>query len=82
MPVFRDVKPGDVLRIGDTVIEVEYKSGARARLRIDSPLEVKHQMAQAASMTRPAPIAPTTAPRDAVASHTLPRLTRPSLVAG
>lgn len=45
MPLTRDVRPGDILRIGDTVISVERASGQRARLRIDSALPIRHDRA-------------------------------------
>lgn len=81
MPLFRDVQPGDRLTIGDTVIEVESKTGQRTRLRIDSPQEVVHDKAGARPQfaappiptPRPsAPAEPTGAPR--------PRLQLPAAV--
>lgn len=49
MALYRDVKPGDELRIGNTKITVETKSGQRTRLRIDSPFDVEHVKATAAT---------------------------------
>lgn len=63
MPLYRDVQPGDELRIGDTVISIEAKTGQRTRLRIDSAHEVQHRKAgarlsQAQAQTKLQPAAP------------------------
>jgi hypothetical protein len=62
MRLYRDVKPGDVLRIGLTTITVGQKSGGRTRLQIDSPEHV----------TTPLP-EPDAAPAAPVPSPTLKR---------
>lgn len=41
MALFLDVGPNDMLRINDTIVTVERKSGSRARLRILGPAEVE-----------------------------------------
>lgn len=41
MALVLDVGPSDALRVGDTYIVVERKSGSRARLRILGPAEVE-----------------------------------------
>lgn len=55
MPLYRDVQPGDELRIGDTVISIEAKTGQRTRLRIDSVHEVQHRKAGARLSQAPVP---------------------------
>lgn len=40
MALFLDVGTEDTLRIGDTLVTLEYKSGRRARLRIEGSAEV------------------------------------------
>jgi hypothetical protein len=40
MRLYRDVKPGDVIKIGLTTITVGKKSGGVTRLQIDSPEHV------------------------------------------
>lgn len=54
MALYRELKPGDSLRIGDTVIVAESKSGKATRLRIDTSLEV-HQTKAAKASDPPAP---------------------------
>lgn len=41
MALFLDVGPDDVLRIGDSFVTLERKSGSRARFRIVSTSEVE-----------------------------------------
>lgn len=41
MALYIDVGPDDVLRIGDTLVAVERKSGSRARLKIVGKSEVE-----------------------------------------
>ncbi|NLA67479.1 MAG: hypothetical protein GX856_04410 [Gammaproteobacteria bacterium] len=41
MALFLDVGPDDAIRIGDTYIAIERKSGSRARLRIVGKDEVE-----------------------------------------
>lgn len=41
MAMFQDLRPGDSVRIGSTVITVQAKTGGRARLRIDSQEDVQ-----------------------------------------
>lgn len=41
MALYLDVGPDDVLRIGDTLVAVERKSGSRARLKIVGKSEVE-----------------------------------------
>lgn len=66
MALFLDLELGDALRIGDdTVVRLEAKSGKRARLRIESPADVKHLRGgeeAKAGLTRPAPAEPMPAP--------------------
>lgn len=40
MSLFLDASVGDILQVGDTQIEVVYKSGRRARLKITGPADV------------------------------------------
>lgn len=55
MALFREVKPGDTLRIGDTTIVVDRKSGQTTRLRIDTPLKIQQTKAgQAPAASTPA----------------------------
>lgn len=85
MTLYRDVQPGDTLRIGDTVIAIEQKSGQRTRMRIDSPLDVEHVKAGSRpTMTRPdvAPAVPTAAPTEPAPPREdarRPRLTLPQM---
>ena len=46
MPLVRELKPGDTLRIGDTTVTFEKKTGQRTRVQIDTTLPVKHIPAQ------------------------------------
>lgn len=41
MALFLDVSTEDILRIGDTLVTLEQKSGKRARIRIEGPAEVE-----------------------------------------
>jgi hypothetical protein len=41
MALYLDVGPDDILRIGDTFVALERKSGARARLKIIGKSEVE-----------------------------------------
>ena len=41
MSLFLDASVGDVLHVGDTQIEVVYKSGRRTRLKITGSAEVE-----------------------------------------
>lgn len=83
MAVYRDVQPGDTLRIGDTIIEVAHKTGQRARLRIESKLDVEHIKAGARpAMTHPnLPPAPpaAAAPTAQAEPAKRPRLTLPPM---
>lgn len=63
MPLYREVKPGDTLRIGDSVLVIERKSGQVSRLRIDTTLPVHHTKADATEA--PAPSAPVAAAPEA-----------------
>lgn len=54
----RVVKPGDVLTIGDDVIVVEFASGQRARLRINSDRPVRHQNKSQAAQAETASASP------------------------
>ena len=47
MALFLEVEPGDTVRIGDSVIRVENKTGRRTRIRIDGSSDVDHQKAGA-----------------------------------
>lgn len=58
MRMFRDVKPGDVLKIGLTTITVGQKSGGRTRLQIDSPENVTLPEPDTAAPVAPAAPAP------------------------
>jgi hypothetical protein len=49
MAMFQDLRPGDSIRVGTTTITVQAKTGARARLRIDSPEDVQVVRAEDAS---------------------------------
>lgn len=52
--LFIDIGPDDLVRIGDTVVSIERKSGSRARLRIVGPAEVELQKkARLKQATRP-----------------------------
>lgn len=42
MAKFVDLRPGELVRIGATLVTLEQKSGQRARLRIDSAEQVTH----------------------------------------
>jgi hypothetical protein len=59
MAKFVELRPGEVVRIGATLVTLEQKSGQRARLRIDGTEPVTHLKAVApdpgleAVMTRP-----------------------------
>ncbi len=71
MAVFLDVPVGDSVRIGNSTITVEEKSGRRARLRIDTREDVSLERAGATSRPpSPAPAAQAPVP---------PVLTRPKL---
>lgn len=79
MPLYLDVQPGESVRIGESTIAVEQKSGKRTRLRIDSPDRVEHVKADAKpAMTQPdiPPQPPRPAP---AAAGARPRLTMPSM---
>lgn len=43
MAMFIELRPGESVEIGDTRITIESKSGARSRLKIDSPGDVRVQ---------------------------------------
>lgn len=47
------VKLGDVLQIGDTKIELVYKSGTMARLRIHAPDEIKVRLIKSEHVSEP-----------------------------
>lgn len=58
MPLTRDVRPGESIRIGDDiVINVERASGQRARLTINTTLPIRHDKAgpKPAATEQPAP---------------------------
>lgn len=42
MALFLDAEPGDEIRIGQSVVRIERKSGQKARLRIESTEDVHH----------------------------------------
>lgn len=69
MPLYREVRPGDTVRIGDTVIRVEHKSGQTMRWSIDTDLPVVHSKGLKPSPTtaesppQPAPDKPEPGPR-------------------
>lgn len=69
MPLVRELKPGDSLRIGDITIVAEPKTGKAARLRIDTTLPIQHLKAGAT----PATIPP--APADKAGAEAAPRPT-------
>lgn len=64
MAMFQDLRPGDSIRVGATTITVQAKSGARSRLRIDSPEDVQVIRAEdaGADVATPAPRAPEVTP--------------------
>jgi|JRYL01.1.fsa_nt_gb hypothetical protein len=37
MPLYFDLAPGDVVKVGEVKLSLEYKTGARARVAIDAP---------------------------------------------
>ena len=43
--MFIDIAIGDTLKVGDVTVRLQFKSGKRARLKIDAPhdLTVEHQ---------------------------------------
>jgi len=51
MALYLDLAPGNAVRVGDTTITVEAKSGARTRLRIEGPDRVQQQRRMSAWMT-------------------------------
>lgn len=80
MALYRDVQPGDTLRIGEITIEVEQKSGQRTRLRIDGAPEVQHVKAGAKpAMQQPSAAAmpPPRAPEPVQGEPRRPRLQMP-----
>lgn len=59
MALFLDIEPGDTVRIGQSSIVLEAKSGRRARLRIDSTEDVTHSKGGSEStLARSAPTEP------------------------
>lgn len=59
MPLTRDVRPGETIRIGDDiVINVERASGQRARLSINTTLPIRHDKAGAKPAASTEPTAP------------------------
>ena len=62
MSLFLDASVGDVLHVGDTQIEVVYKSGRRARLKISGPAPV--ELERASRLLAPAPAPPGAEVRD------------------
>lgn len=56
MAVFMELAPGDVLRIGQSIVRLEYKTGARARLSVDSTEHIERIKAH--DQRTPAPDAP------------------------
>jgi hypothetical protein len=77
MAVFLDVPVGDSVRIGNSTITVEEKSGRRARLRIDTREDVSLERAGAMRRVEPAPPSAQPAP----SAPTPPVLTRPVIPA-
>lgn len=78
MALFLSVELGDQIRIGESLITIEQKTGRRIRLRIDSREDVDHKQGGDAAPAR----APSSAEsKPAVAQSPTHRLTRPSLVA-
>lgn len=69
MPLIRELKPGDSLRIGDITIVAERKTGQSARLSIDTTLKVQHIKAGAT------PAASSPAPAATAAAEVAPRPT-------
>lgn len=59
--LYIDLGPDDVVRIGDTYVTLERKSGARSRLRIVGPAEV--ELMRKAKLLREAAAAPLNTPR-------------------
>lgn len=82
MAMFQDLRPGDSIRIGSTTITVQAKSGARSRLRIDSPEDVQVIRAEDAGpdVANTAPRAPGMVPSAKV--PTPPPLAVPALKFG
>lgn len=52
MALFLDLAPGAAVRVGETTIVVEAKSGSRVRLRIEGPDKVQ-QVNPGLKLTRP-----------------------------
>jgi sRNA-binding carbon storage regulator CsrA len=77
--LFRDVAPGESLRIGDITIRVEKKTGASVRLAIDAPHEVEHIRAERPTLTQaPSSAPPSPPPAPAPAGQVVPLLRRPA----
>lgn len=56
MALYLDLAPGNAVRVGDTTITVEAKSGARTRLRIEGPDRVQQiNEPSPLKLTRPSP---------------------------
>ena len=51
MSLHLDLKTGDELLIGDTVIKLEYKSGRNARLSIDADRETQVKLNKSKDLT-------------------------------
>lgn len=73
MAVFMELAPGDVLRIGKSVVRLEYKTGARARLSVESGEHIERIKAHDARAQAPGQSA---APA-AAAQEPVPFLQRP-----
>lgn len=81
MAVFLDVPVGDSVRIGNSTVTVEEKSGRRARLRIDTREDVS--LERAGAVRRPETVAPQAHAPAAVPAPSAqpPILTRPKIPA-
>lgn len=75
MALFLSVEPGDSVRIGDSVISFEKKSGRQVRVRIDSKLDIEHVGGQGDKPATPVPAreAPAEQPRNGVQPVSLSR---------
>jgi sRNA-binding carbon storage regulator CsrA len=78
MAMYQDLRPGDSIQIGAAVITVEAKSGTRARLKIDSPDDVRVIRAEDAGAEIAKPAAPS-APKQMASAAKPPQLAVPAL---
>lgn len=76
MALHLDLAPGAQVRIGETTVTIEAKTGPRVRLRIDGPDRVTQVPAPQPTLTRPATQQRTSAvdatPRRMSAENTTP----------